>query len=1243
MDSTLAKPHPRGGTRQDGIYRDSSKQTPTFSASKRRVRSRGGTRLSDELSVVMRALKKPSQSSYRCDDFRGVLFFIPKEAAQYCMLDPPGRSPNSTTSRDPDKLSLWSNSVSCSRRPSVSAVRECEVGRLRENVRREGNAGRSASGLADRISCVSGRVSAPAEEGAPDYTEEVDAAVDDYIPCLFYRWPTSDKLLLHVHGLDEDLGMAAPLLQAFHQRLRINVIAMEFPGYGICSRVQAEPISPKTPAQNSKSMVPRSTFSVLPEAWLPGMTAAGSSATSEENGVALSNHHREDHTQQDTSPAEVSAERPETKNAAPVTAASGGRDTKVVPTSDSNQDEMENLLKFLVNLRILLAFVLQRLRVPPQSVYLSAKKLAAGPVIELCSFSDLMLGGDVAFGGLILFQPLFVPDMSASSSALESPAGTLRQSLSLPFRFTFGSGDKERVPREVSPPVQNFTLATFRMSAESAQTEDQTGDPYGPDDKSCRGLPQRVARAPETISHAPQAATPAGERYSFSDSSVGHGRDSSVPEAVSDETDSSQGGAGGSSAFPAYLRRRASCSSSSLSTLSHSGGKFALSALGKPRVSEMSTGAPVQKVQDGQSAQQTPLEPCLLKDQLHAQCFNVDAASAASTSESLSAGGCCRQDRPCNFGVPVGYGGPGAEGQQSAPSGGMSADRDLKSNCICEPTGTRAGELTSDVGFSSDRILGESQPPAADNFSSSIGGCTSVRSREKAAATCRRADSIPDATDRDSPASQDDEAALEDTEQDGSTVRNLDSSAGERTPFLDEDSEPEEGPLGIFSRLRSSMSSTLLGENAEGGVLGAELPLLNQIRQFLSRSFDPSPEPEEGGRTAAIVQAAIERKRRLLIANQKKICRQLPSAFTFNQLVPHIREVTCPLLCMRRRAHPWPRSRRKDGRKRLTRTGGDSASANDGSSSGSLSPATSSKTLSSAESDAEEASLSDNASSTSLSSRSSRTSGEEGCRSSVEGLVKVDGQNPDSNKQSEQFEAVTAGTSPRREGAVRSTRWAHLDRKFKERPEAAGDQQLEGRVPKPSQARSETHLPRKAKKQDGQERCRAKRLVGLVRSEEGEVAEEEETSVALAVDVLMAEAGSTKKETEIYEKYDTNFFRTLDNFFWAGGFDASGEGVNSAAVRLHTSPRSLAERLSVQTAPLLEQARRRSTKKAGSLIKGICIPLCMFEVPPVYRRREAMLREEKEDGEKESTSWLHRAFSAYASYFNLLGAGGSSE
>lgn len=55
-----------------------------------------------------------------------------------------------------------------------------------------------------------------------------------YVPCLYL--PTkngSRKLLIFFHGNAEDLGLSYTLLNHMRDFFKVNVMAVEYPGYGI--------------------------------------------------------------------------------------------------------------------------------------------------------------------------------------------------------------------------------------------------------------------------------------------------------------------------------------------------------------------------------------------------------------------------------------------------------------------------------------------------------------------------------------------------------------------------------------------------------------------------------------------------------------------------------------------------------------------------------------------------------------------------------------------------------------------------------------------------------------------------------------------------------------------------------------------------------------------------------------------------------------------------------------------------
>jgi hypothetical protein len=56
-----------------------------------------------------------------------------------------------------------------------------------------------------------------------------------HIPCLFLKEKTqgSSKLLIYFHGNAEDIGFSYRDLDVLKKSLKINVLAIEYPGYGV--------------------------------------------------------------------------------------------------------------------------------------------------------------------------------------------------------------------------------------------------------------------------------------------------------------------------------------------------------------------------------------------------------------------------------------------------------------------------------------------------------------------------------------------------------------------------------------------------------------------------------------------------------------------------------------------------------------------------------------------------------------------------------------------------------------------------------------------------------------------------------------------------------------------------------------------------------------------------------------------------------------------------------------------------
>ena len=62
-----------------------------------------------------------------------------------------------------------------------------------------------------------------------------------HIPCLFL--PAEDKaskIIIYFHGNAEDIGLAFDLLYLIGQRLKMHVLAVEYPGYGLYKTTKAD-------------------------------------------------------------------------------------------------------------------------------------------------------------------------------------------------------------------------------------------------------------------------------------------------------------------------------------------------------------------------------------------------------------------------------------------------------------------------------------------------------------------------------------------------------------------------------------------------------------------------------------------------------------------------------------------------------------------------------------------------------------------------------------------------------------------------------------------------------------------------------------------------------------------------------------------------------------------------------------------------------------------------------------------
>ena len=58
--------------------------------------------------------------------------------------------------------------------------------------------------------------------------------MNNHIPCLYLPFSSgSSKLLIYFHGNAEDIGLSYEMLDHLRSSLKVNILAVEYPGYGI--------------------------------------------------------------------------------------------------------------------------------------------------------------------------------------------------------------------------------------------------------------------------------------------------------------------------------------------------------------------------------------------------------------------------------------------------------------------------------------------------------------------------------------------------------------------------------------------------------------------------------------------------------------------------------------------------------------------------------------------------------------------------------------------------------------------------------------------------------------------------------------------------------------------------------------------------------------------------------------------------------------------------------------------------
>jgi len=55
-----------------------------------------------------------------------------------------------------------------------------------------------------------------------------------HVPCLLMQYPSARFLIIYFHSNAEDIGLCRPFCQFVREQFQVHVLAVEYPGYGIC-------------------------------------------------------------------------------------------------------------------------------------------------------------------------------------------------------------------------------------------------------------------------------------------------------------------------------------------------------------------------------------------------------------------------------------------------------------------------------------------------------------------------------------------------------------------------------------------------------------------------------------------------------------------------------------------------------------------------------------------------------------------------------------------------------------------------------------------------------------------------------------------------------------------------------------------------------------------------------------------------------------------------------------------------
>ena len=144
------------------------------------------------------------EASYTKDDYPELLIYIPKKIYSY---------------KDKLKYNMQENQIKNNNKDRKILLNTNKTNSHNKNT-----------SMIQRVPSVTFTLDNKFEDSKNSSSENIL----EYIPCLFYKSETAnEKIILYFHSNYEDIGNSAPLLNLMSKCLNINILAVEYPNYGI--------------------------------------------------------------------------------------------------------------------------------------------------------------------------------------------------------------------------------------------------------------------------------------------------------------------------------------------------------------------------------------------------------------------------------------------------------------------------------------------------------------------------------------------------------------------------------------------------------------------------------------------------------------------------------------------------------------------------------------------------------------------------------------------------------------------------------------------------------------------------------------------------------------------------------------------------------------------------------------------------------------------------------------------------